>query len=65
MKHKIHIPTFLAASFCLILGLWLQIGHPSAEDWVFSIIFLAIGFGLFATTIFRIFRKGDDANKTS
>lgn len=50
MKHKIHTPTFLAASFCLILGLWLQTQQLLADELVFSIILLMSGFGLFFFT---------------
>jgi phosphatidylserine synthase len=46
---KIHIPTFLAASICLFLGLCMQWLHTNAEEWVFSIILMFVGFCLFCT----------------
>jgi len=51
MKHTIHIPTFLAASFFMILGLILESYTPvRTEDQIFSILLLLIGFILFFFT---------------
>jgi hypothetical protein len=47
--HKIHTPTFLAASLCLFLGLCMQWLPSNAEELVFSIILMFIGFCLFCT----------------
>jgi len=51
MKHSIHIPTLLAASFFMFLGLILEGYTPvRTEDQVFAILLLLIGFILFFFT---------------
>ena len=59
MTKKIHLPTFLLASICAILGLWLQINQPNFQDFVISLLLLIIGNGLFLSLIIKL-RKNDN-----
>ena len=55
MTKKIHLPTFLFASLCAILGLWIEINDPQAS--VTSMTILFIGLVAYVNLIIRMLRK--------
>ena len=57
MTKKIHLPTFLFASFCAILGLWIENIDPQAS--ATSIIILFVGLGAYVNLIYRMVKKND------